>query len=315
MKNLLLTCSLSLIACFAFAQKANVVLFTENGERFTVILNGASQNAAPETQVKITDLTAEFYKLKVIFADPALGSLDKNLPLQHGSEVAYSIKKNNKGEYVLRFVSETPLAQVPTPPATQTVIVYNANPAPAGTSVVQQTTTTTTGGNSQQDHVNMGMSVNDPELGVNFNFNMSAGGPGNTQTQTHTQTTTTTSSTQVQNAQPQAVQVVYLPGYGGPVGCPHPMTPGDFGNVKTSIKSKSFDESRLTIAKQVINNNCLLSSQVKEIMLLFSFEDTRLDLAKYAYGYTYDIGNYYQLNDAFTFESSIDELNDHINKR
>lgn len=47
-------------------------------------------------------------------------------------------------------------------------------------------------------------------------------------------------------------------------------------------------------------------------MLLFSFEDTRLDLAKYAYGYTFDIGNYYQINDAFTFSSSIDELNSYI---
>ena len=47
-------------------------------------------------------------------------------------------------------------------------------------------------------------------------------------------------------------------------------------------------------------------------MLLFTFEDTRLDLAKYAYGHTFDIGNYYKLNDAFTFESSIDELNKYI---
>jgi hypothetical protein len=62
----------------------------------------------------------------------------------------------------------------------------------------------------------------------------------------------------------------------------------------------------------VIGTNCLLSSQVKEIILLFSFEETRLDFAKYAYGYTFDIGNYYQVNDAFKFESSIDELNTYI---
>jgi len=48
-------------------------------------------------------------------------------------------------------------------------------------------------------------------------------------------------------------------------------------------------------------------------MLLFSFEATRLDFAKFAYKYTYDISNYYKLNDAFTFESSIEELNNFIN--
>jgi len=90
------------------------------------------------------------------------------------------------------------------------------------------------------------------------------------------------------------------------------MSPIDFSNVKNSISSKAFEDSKYTIAKQVLNSNCLLTNQVKEIMLLFSFEETRLDFAKFAYGRTYDIGNYYQLNDAFTFESTIDELNEYI---
>ena len=64
-----------------------------------------------------------------------------------------------------------------------------------------------------------------------------------------------------------------------------------------------------------MNNSCLLSAQVKEIMLMFNFEETRLDFAKFAYGRTYDIGNYFVVNDAFTFESSIDELGDYINSR
>ncbi len=46
-------------------------------------------------------------------------------------------------------------------------------------------------------------------------------------------------------------------------------------------------------------------------MLSFS-RYTRLDFAKYAYAYTLDLRNYYKLNDAFTFESSIDELDKYI---
>ena len=82
--------------------------------------------------------------------------------------------------------------------------------------------------------------------------------------------------------------------------------------MKSSINSKTFEESKMTIAKQILNNNCLLSGQVREIMLLFTFEDSRLDFAKYAYGRTYDIGNYYKVNDAFTFESSIEDLDSYI---
>ncbi|HNQ83646.1 MAG TPA: DUF4476 domain-containing protein, partial [Bacteroidales bacterium] len=56
----------------------------------------------------------------------------------------------------------------------------------------------------------------------------------------------------------------------------------------------------------------MLCIQVKEIMKLFSFEESRLEFAKYAYGYTYDLSNFYIVNDAFSFESSIDELNKYI---
>ena len=143
---------------------------------------------------------------------------------------------------------------------------------------------------------------------------MNIGGAATGSSTTTTTTTMTTSAMGTGNVVVSEEPPVYaLPGYTGPVGCPWPMSPDDFNNVKNSISSKSFEDSKLTIAKQVINANCLLCNQVKEIMLLFSFEDTRLELAKYAYGYTYDIGNYYQLNDAFTFESSIDELNEYIN--
>jgi hypothetical protein len=83
--------------------------------------------------------------------------------------------------------------------------------------------------------------------------------------------------------------------------------------MKKSVGSKTFEDSKLTVSKQVINNNCLLADQVREIMMLFTFEDSKLDFAKYAYGRTYDLGNYYKVNDAFTFESSIDDLNSYIN--
>ena len=64
-----------------------------------------------------------------------------------------------------------------------------------------------------------------------------------------------------------------------------------------------------------MNDRCLFVSQVKEIILQFTFEQTRLDFAKYAYDRTYDVGNYFKVNDTFTFESSTEELNDYIDSR
>jgi len=315
---LLISCLLLLSA--GFAQKTNLVFFSENGERFTVVLNGIRQNAQPETNVKITDLIAPNYKVKVIFEDTNLGEIDKNLLFGQGTETTFVIKKNNKGEYVIRYMNEVPLAQAAPPAQGQTVTVYTTTPPPAATTTVttQQTTTTYGGTQPQNGNVSMGININDPDLGVNFNMNVSGTGTtGTTGTTSTTTTTTYTESTTVSSGggyhEPVQQQTVYvMPGYNGPVGCPWPMTPQDFQGVKNSISSKSFDDTKLTVAKQVISSNCLTSSQVKEIMLLFSFEDTRLELAKWAYGYTFDIGNYYKLNDAFTFESSIEELNEYI---
>ena len=43
-------------------------------------------------------------------------------------------------------------------------------------------------------------------------------------------------------------------------------------------------------------------------MMLFTFENNRLEIAKLAYNKTIDKNNYYQLNDALTFSNSKEEL-------
>ncbi|MBL7929048.1 MAG: DUF4476 domain-containing protein [Bacteroidia bacterium] len=322
MKKIILSFIASAMVFTAMAQiKSNVILFTDNGEKFTAIMNGLRMNEDPATHVKMTDLTGEFYKLKVIFADPSLGekSFNLNLSMNVGMETTCNITKNKKGEYVLRYMGAVPIAEAaPAPAGTKTVVYSETLPSettPAKQTVTHQTTTTTSqSGTSDNVSFNMGMNVG--ETGGNISINVSGMDPAMTTQQTtvtHTTTTTTTSSSSGAPVPPPPPPS-YLPGYTGPIGCPVPLSPGEFSDLKSSIASKSFEDSKMTIAKQVVGNTCLLTSQVKELMLLFTFEESRLDIAKFAYGRTYDIGNYYKVNDAFTFESSIDELNQYISR-
>ena len=320
MKKLFLLFSLILLSLsFINAQKTNLIFFSEQGEQFSVVLNGILQNSKPETNVKVTDLPAPSYKVKIIFEDTKLGILDKNISFGQGTETTFCIKKNNKGEYVIRYMNEVPIAEAPQTITGQTSIIYTTTPAPTNTVVYSQTTTTTTNDNIDPNNVSVNISVTDPTTtNNNVNFNMNVVTSDNVNTTSNTTYTTTTTTTTTSNSNdypppPPTTNTYVMPGYNGPIGCPYPMTPQDFSTAKNTIASKSFEDSKLSIAKQIINSNCLLSGQVKEIMLLFSFEDTRLDFAKYAYGYTYDLGNYYIVNDAFTFESSIDELNQYTN--
>ena len=68
----------------------------------------------------------------------------------------------------------------------------------------------------------------------------------------------------------------------------------------------------MQLAKQITRSNCLLTSQVSELMGLFSFESQKLEFAKFAYEFTYDKGNYYKVNDVFGFESSIRDLEEYL---
>lgn len=314
MKKLLLLTAVSIClmpSYFLLAQN-NLVIFSEQGEQFYLVLNGIKQNAKPETNVKVTNVMQSWVTTKIIFSDGKTADLDKKLPLMSGGnevqgyEFVYAVKKNDKG-YKLAYRSEAVIAQAP-PSQGQTIIVYSAVPPTETTTTTISTTTTGTA--PAGSNANVG--VNAP--GVNFNMNVSVNDPTMNSTSTMTSTTTTSSST-TNSGTASSGNVYVLPGYSGPNNCPWPMSKPDFESAKNSIKAKTFEDSKLTMAKQILGSNCLLSSQVKEIMLAFTFEDTRLDLAKLAWGKTFDPGNYYKLNDAFTFESSIDDLNKYIEGR
>jgi hypothetical protein len=315
MKKVLFIFALMINFSIAFSQSTNLIFFTEEGEKFYVVLNSVLQNQQAETNVKVTDLMAPSYKLKIIFKDSTIVPLEKSLMYKQGTETTFNIKKNSKGEYVVRYLSEVPMAQSVPPIKGQSVIIYSASgpSAPVTTTISTTQTTSTTSGNSNPAGVSMGVNVDGTSMNVNINTSGTALNNATTSTTYSTTTTsTTTSSNVVQPPSNPGQQPYALPGYSGPIGCPLPMSPNDFEAAKNTISSKSFEDSKLAIAKQIFASNCLLSSQVREIMKLFSFEDSRLEFAKYAYGYTFDLGNYFKVNDAFTFESSIDELNTYI---
>jgi hypothetical protein len=283
----------------------NLVFFVQDPEPFSVVLNGVLQNQKPQTNVKITDLINPYYKVKVIFNNKGIPEIDKTLNFNQGTETTYCIKKDNKGNYVVRWMSEVPIAQAMPPAQGQDVVVFSAT---ANTNVPNAQGNVST--QQQQTTIVVNNNISNNYNGENVNIN--AGATISTNTASMSMSTNTTTQEQQMIPQQQPTHYV-MQGYNGPYGCNWPMSDADFSSAKQSITSKSFEDSKLTIAKQIIGSNCLLCSQVKEIMLLFSFEDTRLDFAKYCYGYTFDQGNYYKVNDAFTFESSIDDLNKYIN--
>jgi hypothetical protein len=293
MKKFLLSMGAALLFTGVFAQPiptSNLTVFSEDGHKFFLILNGQRQNDKPETNIRVEELEQAYYNAKIIFEDKTLPEISKNMLMVKDAdgmpqEVTYKIKAGKDGKQSLRYFSSMPIAPNMPPSRPAGVAVYNfgqpAAPVVVGTTSVTTTTTTTPGAsvNMNIPGVNVNVHVNDPVI-----------------VEQHTTTTTTTTST---NTTPP-------PAAAGP--CAYAMSPSDYQAAKATIQKTSFDETKLKTAKSIVSNNCLYASQIAEICRLFGFEESKLDFAKFAYQYCYDQKNYFKINDVFSFDSSKEEL-------
>lgn len=306
MKRLILI-FITFISIQTFAQSySNITVFSEDGKPFYLMLNGIKQNEKAQTNIKVEGLTLPQYQAQIVFEDQSIPTISKGLAAKdvdgNFAEVAYRIKQNKKGEYKLRVFTFTPMDQLPPVLPGMEVVQFSSTPVEeTKTETVTTTVTTTAGGNTggTGENVSMGMNVNGMNVSMNVNVNDAQ--------MSSSQTTTTTTSTTTSSSSSAGIQTIPDDGCNGAS-----MSPSEFTSAKGSINSKTFEDSKLSIAKQITKANCLSAAQVKEIMLLFTYEDSKLDFAKFAYPYTFDKGNYFKVNDAFEFESTIEELQDFI---
>ena len=309
------TSIIAFLILFAFSSKAqgtgNIELFSKNGERFYVILNGQQMHETPETNVRLQALQPERYSLKIIFKDSSIGTIDKNVIVKEGYELTYQIRKNIFDQYAVKPYSQSELeGQASSSGGSDDDDDQGTDGQGSGT----QASGTTQGG-TQGISISVDVHSSDSSFSTSVKTRTSS-------SHTHSNTSMDmdhdtgsddmgSGSSNDQGSQDEGP----LPGYDGPTGCQGVMSDSRFEEAKSSIKDKAFADSQMTQAKQVARNNCLLTDQVKGIVELFSFEDDRLEFAKYAYSNTYDQGNYYKINDSFQFSSSIDELDSYLKKQ
>ncbi len=289
-------------------------IFSEDGDKFTLILNGEVINDEPQTNLRVEDLNQPYYNAKVRFADNTLEDITKNNLMIADADgvfvdVTYKIRrdKNKKGKMKMNYFSAIPV----TPdfiPASNVHVIHYGSPRPVGGVQVQQqvggvsqTTTTTT---TQTGGVNVGVGVNIGGINMGVSINDPLAG------EVVTQTTTTTHTSH--DGHNHGGIINQTPRGCNGISC---MSPGNFNAALATIKKQSFEDTMLKTAKQVISVNCLNVDQIIQIANLFNFEDNKLDFAKYAYDFCTEKRNYFKLNGIFSFSSNVDELSDYVQSR
>lgn len=299
------------------AQNSNLIFFSEAGDKFTLTLNGVSQNDAPKSNVKVTGLNQPGYNVQITFEDPSIASLNRNMYVTPGTESVIKIILKANGKYAMRPQSQTPISESTPQAPTKPPVAQYTDPTPDaahtdGSNTTVSTTTTTTRTGVPDNDINVNVNVN----GLGVDMKVDADDYTGTSTTYATTTTTTTSSrTSQSNPYEYPEEERTETQSESTNGCADAMSPSDFSDAKNSIENQSFSDGKLTVAKQILNSNCVNSSQVKEMMSLFSYESSKLDIAMYAYDHTTDPQNYYKINDGFTYSSSVDELNKFIQSK
>ena len=318
-KKFLLSLLVAAAPLFSFAQGC-LTIFSEDGDRFYLVLNGIKQNTSPQTNVRVDGLTNDFYSAKILFEESGKEAISKSIPVKDPAtndfaEVTYKIKKTKDGQLKIRSFSATPVPVNYVAPPDMYVMHYG-QPAPAATTVTQTTYTTTTSNPSGASvsvnggGLNMSVNVADPANGgggVNMSLNVNDAAMNTSVAQTTTTTTRTTTTTSGDVYTQQAPPPLRA-------GCSYPMDPSSFSSAISTIKKASFEETKLSTAKSILGANCVSTDQVMQICKTFSFEQSKLDFAKFAYSKTTDRGNYFKVANVFDYDASKSELNEFISQ-
>ena len=324
-KSILLFAGLILFGLNAIAQDTyNIIIFSEEGDGFYAIVNGIRQNDKPETNVKITGLTAEALSLRVEFENKALPKLKQNMMGEAGFEHTIRIKTTMKKELKLQYFGKVALADAPK--SSGSTVAYHTSENSAGSTGATQyntsgndgggnttitTTSTTTKVNSNPNNVSLNVGAGGAGVSINIDGMDATGGSMQSTSSTTVTKTTSSSSSSSSSSTGGGVtkntQQVNTTASG--TGCSTAMNSASYEKMKQSVESKPFSETKMSTAKVATKNACLSSAQIKGICGLFAMDDDKLTYAKYAYNYCTDKANYYQVSEIFSFSGTTEELN------
>ena len=86
------------------------------------------------------------------------------------------------------------------------------------------------------------------------------------------------------------------------------MTDAKISKLKGKVTAKATDTEKLKALKDGLQNERITTYQVSVMMDWFTFENTKLEFAKWAYDITVDKSNFGDLGSKFTYKDSEEDL-------
>ena len=259
-------------------------VFSENGEPFFLILNGVPQNTAPQAKIRVESLPRYMTDVEIAFTNSREPHLRKTVAISDPIDgkavnLTMRVSRGRDGNARLKFHRMTECDRNYHGPHDEYVMYY---------------------GKPQQVNTVTETSYMDPVTG-----------------QWITEATTTTNdyannNNYHGNGNGNHYNNHDNNNYAPPM--PMAMDQQTFNDAKQSILGANFDETKLSTAKTILASNYANTTQVMEICKMFSFENTKLSFAKFAYDRTVDQQNYFKVASVLDFDANKKALNDYVSK-
>ena len=270
MNKLVLSIFLAVISISASYSQitSNVVVFSEDGNPFYLVINGIKQNVEPRTNMKVVGLTNNSNHVRILFKNESIQSLDKKIYFDTmGFEATMRITRTKKKGYKLKYFGEIPLNKAPVD-NNQWITTYSSTE-------LGSTNNGTT--NNSNSNTNIGTSSNgnsNTSTSGSTNTNTSSGttneelvemngntiGVTNNSTSTTTTTTSNTGNTVVTSNNSGSASASADLNYIWVQGSAHHFSAVEIDNISTSMMGMNVNEQIKTTTDFVLLINSVASN-------------------------------------------------------
>ena len=94
--------------------------------------------------------------------------------------------------------------------------------------------------------------------------------------------------------------------------CKSPVSANQFKQYLNQMALQADDPMKLKLSEDILQASCLLSTQVKDLAMVFAGDYYRYEFCKEAWKHTFDPVNFFDVYDAFQSKSAAFRLYDDI---
>ena len=273
----------SIFFVFTTAQTSNIKIYSENQEPFSIKINGQKVSSIDDNSHDISGMKQGVdYEVFIDYTMPNTSDVRTSINI---------MKNDEKG--TLSFM---------VPKFFQGSLIYKG--------VINQNGELSIDGN-----MSLNMDINSQGVNVSMGIQNHSNNNQVAINSSHTQNTNSSQSHTNNNSSSSQSIEVYVDGYNGKIGCAKPVNSERLALMMEDIENESFAEDKVRVAKRILKNNCITIDNLVLMLEEISFDEDQLNLAKFAYEYVYDLGNYYKVFRVFSFSKSKEDLEEYIENK